>query len=388
MKTKDFDYVLDDSKIAKYPVEPRDESKLLLCLFSNPKNKSEFRLGEFENLKPSLLDCRFKDIIDFLTPNDVLVLNNAKVLPVRLLGKKEKTQGKVEILILKKILENECEALVGLSSKLKEGLVFNLGHDVFCEVIGLLGKNDESAYGVARLRFFGEGFEKLGLEKFCEQYGFMPLPPYIKRDESQKNFEIDKKNYQTVYAKNSGSAAAPTAGFHFTENLIQKLKEKKIEILELTLHVGLGTFRPIKAENIESHKMHEEIYEVNQDFYNDFLRVCNEGKRIIAVGTTVVRALESWARTIENSNFKKSYGDIKLPSAGIFSSSLYITPGFKFKVVDDLITNFHLPRSTLLVLVAAAMGYENMMMAYQHALKNDYRFFSYGDAMFIRGRSQ
>ncbi|MBI2605945.1 MAG: tRNA preQ1(34) S-adenosylmethionine ribosyltransferase-isomerase QueA [Deltaproteobacteria bacterium] len=378
-----FDYDLPGGRIAQSPAEPRDASKLLLC-------RARGRLGRFSG-PFEFSDHRFRDIESMLGAGDFLVMNDAKVLPVRIFGRRE-TGGAVEALLLRKKTgaeesSEDWTALLHLSAKIKPGLKLVFEPGLVAEV---LSTHEErlASDGEVRLRFSGLALERAGaqraderFERWLETHGHVPLPPYIERDDDAS----DKTRYQTVYARKSGSAAAPTAGFHFTPELLSRLEARGVRMGRITLHVGLGTFRPIKADQIEEHQMHEEIYEITPDFAEAYASARNEGRRIVAVGTTVVRALESWINPVPGA-------DKAIGAPGIFVTRAYIRPGHAFKAVDDLITNFHLPRSTLLVLIAAAMGrgreeIENQRAAYAHALAQGYRFFSYGDAMFIRGKN-
>ena len=369
-----FDYALPEDRIAQTPVEPRDHSKLL-CVYGRG------RLGALEAGALELKDQLFKDVIHDLGPGDVIVMNNAKVLPVRLLGHRIDESGakggEVEALLLQPLGSDTIwTSIMHMSAKAKPGLRFVFEPGLFAEC---LSTHEErmSQEGEVRLRFFGPALEKSSLESWLVEYGHVPLPPYIARQDEKK----DLKTYQTVYAEKIGSAAAPTAGFHFTHELIDKLKEQGVQFLSLTLHIGIGTFRPMKSESVSSHQMHTETYEVSRELAAALAEARMQGRRIVAVGTTVVRALESWWRDTQGQF-----------TPGVYKTSLFITPGFQFQVVDDLFTNFHLPRSTLLVLVASALdctdssGVDRLHQVYQHALNANYRFFSYGDAMFIRGQ--
>lgn len=365
-----FDFELPPGQIAQKPLEPRDSSKLLFC-------ESHGRLGEWTE------DFRythkiFRDIAGAFGSGDFLVMNNAKVLPVRLLGRRPQGGG-VEALLLRRLGLNEWSALMHLSAKVKPGLevIFEPG------VVATVQSTHEeriASEGEVRLKFGGLSLDRgQSFETWLEKHGHVPLPPYIDRSDTAE----DKKTYQTVYAASSGSAAAPTAGFHFTPSLLEALQESGVSRSMITLHIGLGTFRPMKGQYIDEHAMHEETFEISQSFVDAYLRAKKEGRRVVAVGTTVVRTLESWALICAERGIECGSPE----SIGVFSTRAYIMPGHKFKIVDDLITNFHLPRSTLLVLVAAAMGIEPMRQAYEQALTKNYRFFSYGDAMFIRGKS-
>ncbi|OMH39893.1 tRNA preQ1(34) S-adenosylmethionine ribosyltransferase-isomerase QueA [Desulfurobacterium indicum] len=340
MKVSLFNYELPKNLIAKFPVEPRDSAKLLLL---NRKT------GEIEHKI-------FRDIKNYLKPGDVLVINNTKVIPARLLGKFF-TGGKVEIFLTRQIEKDIWEAIGKPGKRLKPGKKVIFDNELSCEILKI---EDE---GKRIIRFHSP---KSTLEKIYE-IGHVPLPPYIEREDTEK----DKEEYQTVFAKEEGAVAAPTAGLHFTEELLKQLKEKGIIIKEITLHVGLGTFRPVKVNEVEKHKMHYESFKIPQDTAKEIEKAKSEGRRVIAVGTTVVRTLES--------GFEKG-GKVKILEG---STNLFIYPGYNFKVVDAIITNFHLPKSTLLMLVCAFAGREKVLNAYKEAVKHGYRFYSYGDAMFI-----
>ena len=372
-----FDYLLPPNRIAQAPIQPRDASKLLVCQVKG-------RLGAWES-GFSYSHKHFSDISEILGSQDFVVVNDSKVLPVRLLGQRQirdrsvtQPVGHVEVLLLKRLSAEldlapgaeTWEALVHLAAKIKPGLTFLFEPGLVGEVVSTHEERIESG-GIVRLKFSGVALERMGMQKWLERHGHVPLPPYIEREDTG----ADKDLYQTVYASHFGSAAAPTAGFHFTDKLLEKLKNKGVEIATVTLHVGLGTFRPIKVDNIDDHQMHEETFKITDEFACRFDAAKRDGKRIVAVGTTVVRTLESWA--------EHGSGPERRP--GTFATSKFIKPGYTFNAVDDLITNFHLPRSTLLVLIGAAMGIEPMREAYQQAIAGGYRFFSYGDAMMIRG---
>lgn len=341
MKVNDFYFHLPEELIAQHPLEKRDESRLM---FLNKAN------GDIEHKK-------FKDIIDEINEGDCLVLNDTKVIPARLIGEKEGSGGKIELLLLKRVDKDIWETLTKPGKRAKEGTRFVFGDgQLKAEIIKVLED------GNRLVKFFYEGI----FEEVLDRLGQMPLPPYI-----TERLE-DKSRYQTVYSKNSGSAAAPTAGLHFTEELLAILKNKGVNVVFLTLHVGLGTFRPVKVETIEAHKMHSEYYELSKDGAEIINTAKKNGKRVIAVGTTSSRTLETIAD--EQGLVKESSG----------WTDIFIFPGYKFKIVDALITNFHLPESTLIMLVSALAGKEHVMKAYEEAIKNSYRFFSFGDAMFIK----
>lgn len=344
---KDFDYNLPKDLIAQKPVNPRDHSRLLLL------NKST---GEIHHKY-------FYDIIDYLKPGDLLVLNNSKVFPARLHGYKKDTGGLVEIFLHQKLRANSWECL--LRGKIKEGLVIHLDKELEAKVV----KNNNN--GTWEVDFSLSG---LKFWRVINQIGEVPLPPYIKRTNQLAG---DKTNYQTVFAsgKKVGSVAAPTAGLHFTKALISKIRKKNIKIVEITLHVGLGTFAPLKVDNIIDHKIHREFIEVSQQAIEKILKTKEKGGRIIPLGTTSCRALES----IDWGKLDLKHGATKQS----FWTDIFIYPGYQFQVTDALITNFHLPKSSLLMLVSALAGSDHIKTAYRLAVKEKYRFFSYGDAMFI-----
>jgi len=338
----DFDYNLPLELIAQAPVNPRDAAKLLIVDKTNKKLEHQ----------------KFSDIVDYLEKGDVLVVNDSKVFPARLFGHKKTTGGAVEVFLHKKINENTWECLLG--GRVSEELVIELAPK-FEATVKI--NNHDGTWQVE--------FNKTGTNFFSaiSKIGHLPLPPYIKRPKDQKE---DKRNYQTIYAAvgKVGSVAAPTAGLHFTNRLLNKIKAKGVIIERVTLHVGLGTFSPVKTENILQHKMHSELAEIDKATIKRLKKAKVQGKRIIAVGTTSARTLESW-------------GQAEFPDKYSAWTDIFIYPGYKFKVVDALITNFHLPKSTLLMLVSALTGKDFMFKAYQEAINQSYRFFSYGDAMFI-----
>ena len=334
-----YDYDLDESLIAQTPLRERDHSKLLVV------NKKD---GSFK-------DDVFYNIINYLESGDTLVLNNTKVLPSRIYGIKKETNAKIEVLLLKEIESDEWETLVRPQKRVKKGTVISFDDDFECIVTDVL--ND----GITHVKFNYKGIFLEHLNKV----GAMPLPPYI--HEKLK----DNDRYQTVYAKNLGSAAAPTAGLHFTNELLDKIKEKGINILYVTLNVGLGTFRPVTENNITHHDMHSEKYEITEEVANKLNKAKKEKRRIICVGTTSLRTLEA--------NYQK-YNSFKSTCE---ETDIFIYPPYKFKSCDALITNFHLPKSTLVMLVSAFSSVDIIMNAYKHAIENKYRFFSFGDAMFL-----
>lgn len=340
MKVKDFYFDLPEELIAQHPLEKRDESKLMVL----DKNT-----GTIEHKA-------FKNIIEYLNEGDCLVLNDTRVMPARLYGSKEDSGGKMEFLLLRRLEKDIWETLVKPGKRAKIGSKFVFGNgDLKAEIVEVLEN------GNRKVKFYYEGI----FEEVLDRLGEMPLPPYI-----TEKLE-DKERYQTVYSREVGSAAAPTAGLHFTEELLQKIKTKGIDIAFVTLHVGLGTFRPVKAENVEEHEMHAEYYYLNKENAEIINRAKERGKRVIAVGTTSNRTLESIAD--ENGRVREASG----------YTSIFIYPGYKFKIVNALITNFHLPESTLIMLISAFSNRDIIMKAYNTAVENKYRFFSFGDAMFI-----
>ena len=354
MKLSDFDYNLPTGLIAQQPVYPRDQARLLI--YNSKDQKIEHK--------------KFYNIIDYLNKNDVLFLNNSKVFAARLLGHKE-SGGQIEVFLLKNIdkKKNIWQCLIKGKVKIETEILFS--NKLLATVLSI---ND----GINEVSF---NFNYNRLIKSLDKIGQVPLPPYIKRDKQKKE---DKKKYQTIYAKHDklGSSAAPTAGLHFTSSLLKKIKKKKIKIIEGTLHVGLGTFKPIKEENILNHKMHSEDIEISTKAINDIIKAKNSSKRIIAVGTTSCRILESLSKYLKiNSNTGK-YLKYQGPSLK-FSTDIFIYPGYKFKITDALITNFHLPKSSLILLISAMIGRDQVMSIYNLAVKKKYRFFSYGDAMLI-----
>ncbi len=340
MDVKDFDYELPEELIAQDPIQKRDDSRLLIL----DKKTGGFRHSVFH------------EVIRELEPGDCLVINNTKVIPARLYGTREGKTGKIEVLLLKRREGDVWETLVKPGKKLRPGTRLSFGDGLLkAEVTDVV---DE---GNRLIRFEYEGI----FEEILDKLGEMPLPPYITHKLQ------DKDRYQTVYAKYEGSAAAPTAGLHFTPELLQAIREKGISIAEVTLHVGLGTFRPVKVEHIEDHHMHSEFYIIDEDAAEKINRAKDTGHRVICVGTTSCRTIESAA---------DEQGRLR-PVSGW--TEIFIYPGYKFKVLDGLITNFHLPQSTLIMLVSALAGRENVLRAYEEAVRERYRFFSFGDAMLI-----
>ena len=346
MKTSDFDYNLPEELIAQTPLKDRDTSRLLVV-------DRETKTYE---------DHHFYNIIDFLSPGDALVLNETKVLPARIIGTKPKTGGFVELLLLKEHEKDTWECLARPQKRLKIGTVIHFGSDIK-EPLLIATVTDIKDEGVTFVKFSYNGI----FLEILEKLGTMPLPPYI--HEKLK----DQSRYQTVYAKNLGSAAAPTAGLHFTPELLNKIKAKGVKIIKITLHVGLGTFRPVQVDDVTKHQMHTESYEITEEAAKEINEVKQNGGKIIAVGTTTVRTLETVA-TRHDGKIVADRGE----------TDIFIYPGYQFKIVDSLITNFHLPKSTLLMLVSAFATKDLIFRAYHHAVEDKYRFFSFGDAMFIK----
>ena len=341
MNIEDFNYELPEELIAQTPLKVRDSSRLLVL----DKNT-----GEVEHK-------HFTDIIDYLEEGDTLVLNDTKVLPARLIGVKEETGAVIEILLLKNLEKDNWECLVKPARRVKTGTIVSFGDGKL--KAKCIGEFDE---GIRHIELLYDGI----LMEILDELGTMPLPPYI--HEKLK----DQSRYQTVYAKEVGSAAAPTAGLHFTNELLDRIKAKGINICYVTLHVGLGTFRPVSVTNIKDHEMHSEFYSMKKEVADSLNKAKSEGKRIIAVGTTTTRVLETIMS--EHNKFIECSGWTKI----------FIYPGYEFKAINCLITNFHLPKSTLVMLVSALAGRENILNAYNIAVKEKYRFFSFGDAMFIK----
>ena len=340
MNVKDYDYDLPEELIAQDPLEDRSSSRLMVL---------DRQTGDVEHR-------HFTDILEYLHPGDCLVINNTKVIPARLFGVKEDTQAKIEVLLLKRKENDIWETLVKPGKKAKPGTKLVFGDGLLtAEVVDVVEE------GNRMIQFHYDGI----FEEILDQLGQMPLPPYITHQLKDKN------RYQTVYAKYDGSAAAPTAGLHFTKELLQKVKDMGVDIAEVTLHVGLGTFRPVKVENVLDHHMHSEFYMVSQEAADKINRAKESGHRVIAVGTTSTRTLEAAAD--ENGRLHETSG----------WTEIFIYPGYQFKVIDALITNFHLPQSTLVMLVSALAGREHVLHAYEIAVKERYRFFSFGDAMLI-----
>jgi S-adenosylmethionine:tRNA ribosyltransferase-isomerase len=340
MRTKDFYYDLPENLIAQVPLKDRTSSKLMLLDKKTGEVKHEI----------------FKNILNYIQKDDVIVFNNTRVLPARLYGVKKDTGANIEILLLKRIELNKWQVLVKPAKRVKIGSVVTFGDNLLN--MNVLKEYDE---GIRDVEFSYNGV----FEDIIASIGYMPLPPYIK-----EKLE-DKERYQTVYSKINGSSAAPTAGLHFTEDLLQHLKDKGVQIEYVTLHVGLGTFRPVKADKIENHTMHSEFYKIDLDTAQRLNTAKKQGKKIIAVGTTSVRTLES---AVNDEQMLEKLED---------NTNIFIYPPYNFKFVDSIITNFHLPESTLIMMISAFSGKENVFKAYQNAIENEYRFFSFGDAMFI-----
>ncbi len=345
MLSKEFDYKLPEELIAQFPCSKREESNLMVL---NKQNKT-------------INHKKFFELIDFLNENDVLVLNNTRVIPARLVGKKE-TGANIEVFLLEKKTEIQWECLIKPSKRVKSNTIIKFSEKLKAKVIERL-PND---------KWFVEFIFDGDFNKILAKIGNIPLPPYIERNLSDEDIKkLDFERYQTVYAKTPGSVAAPTAGLHFTPEILDRLKQKGIEICYVTLNVGLGTFRPVKTENILDHQMDREFYEISAETAEVINRAKAQDKNIVAVGTTTVRTLESAF---------KANGEISATSGW---SQLFIYPGYKFNIIDKLITNFHLPKSTLLMLVSALAGKEFIFSAYQEAIEKRYRFYSYGDCMLI-----
>ena len=340
MKTSDFNYYLPEELIAQTPLKDRAKSRLLVL---------DKKTGKY-------FDRSFENIIEYLEKGDTLVLNDTKVIPARLYGQREEKEEAIEVLLLKNIENDRWEVLAKPGKKLKIGTKIIFDEALLSAVVVDILEDGERVIEFSYKGIFNEILDKLGT---------MPLPPYI-----TKRLE-DKDRYQTVYAKNLGSAAAPTAGLHWTRELLNKVEEKGVNVCYVTLHVGLGTFRPVKVEDVETHKMHSEYFKISKEVCDIINKTKEEGKKVISVGTTTCRVLESASK-----DDRKIY-----PASG--ETSIFIYPGYKFKIIDSLITNFHLPESTLIMLVSALAGKENIMGAYTHAVEEKYRFFSFGDAMFI-----
>ena len=340
MKTDDFDYELPKELIAQTPLKDRNKSRMLVL---------DKETGEF-------FDNSFTDLIDYLNPGDTIVLNDSKVIPARIIGQKEDTGAVIEVLMLKDLGDDTWECLTKPAKRIKVGTIVKFSDELSCKCI-YVGED-----GIRHYKFIYNGI----FLEILDRLGEMPLPPYI-----TEKLE-DKDRYQTVYAKNPGSAAAPTAGLHFTKEYLERIMNKGINVAYVTLHVGLGTFRPVVVENVTNHEMHSEYFELTSDVAELLNNTRKSGKRIIAVGTTSTRVLETVAD--DNGYFKAKSGN----------TNIFIYPGYKFKAIDSLLTNFHLPKSTLIMLISALAGKENVLKAYKHAVNKKYRFFSFGDCMFIK----
>ena len=341
MKVSDFDFYLPEELIAQHPLEKRDSSRLMILDKKTGVIKHKY----------------FHDVIEYLNEGDTLVLNNTRVMPARLIGEKEETGGKIEFLLLKRIQGDKWECLAKPGKRAKVGQRFTFGEGKLkCEVVDIVEEGNRI------IEFSYDGI----FEQVLDELGEMPLPPYITEKLD------DRERYQTVYSKEKGSAAAPTAGLHFTNELLEEIKSKGVNIAYLTLHVGLGTFRPVKVDDIDEHIMHSEYYQLDKENADIINETKKRGNRIIAVGTTSTRTLE----TIGDEN-----GFVREQSGW---TDIFIYPGYKYKVIDELITNFHLPESTLIMLVSALAGKENVMNAYNTAVDEKYRFFSFGDSMLIK----
>lgn len=344
LTTNDFDFELPEELIAQTPLKNRSSSKMMVLT------------KETEAIE----DRQFESIIDELNPGDALVMNNTRVLPARLYGEKEDTKAHMEVLLLKNLEGDKWETLMKPAKKAKPGTVVTFGDGRLKATV------IESLEHGGRIVEFS--YEGIFLETL-ESLGEMPLPPYIKERLD------DSERYQTVYAKENGSAAAPTAGLHFTEEILEKIQKKGVKLVFLTLHVGLGTFRPVSVDNIEEHKMHEEFYQLSEESADTLNRTREEGGRIIAIGTTSIRTLETIGQAFDG-RFQAASG----------WTDIFIAPGYEFKAVDGFLTNFHLPKSTLIMLVSAFLGRDFVLEAYNHAVQERYRFFSFGDAMFVKKR--
>lgn len=344
LKKSDFNFELDDKFIAQEPIKNRELAKLLVL------NRED---NSIEHLK-------FKDIINFFNPGDTLVLNNTKVIPARLYGHRPSRDEKIEVLLLREVESDTWECLVKPGRKLK------IDTEIIFKKAKLSGKIvDVTKTGTRLIKLEKDG----ELMDILEDIGNMPIPPYIKKTLKEKEY------YQTVYSKDYGSSAAPTAGLHFTDELLEEIKNKGVNIAYVTLHIGLGTFSPMRVDNLDEHKMHSEYFIIDEKNANIINKTKKDGKNLIAVGTTSVRVLETVAD--ENGRLEASRGE----------TDIFIYPGYKFKIIDELITNFHLPESTLVMLVSAFYNRENILNAYEIAKKNDYKFFSFGNAMYIRGNN-
>ena len=343
MNISDFDYFLPEEQIAQVPADPRDSSRMMVL---SPKTQSiEHR--------------HFYQLDEYLTDGDVLIFNDTRVIPARLIGVRQPTGGKAEVFLLRQLERDRWEALVKPGKKMRVGSVITFGHELSCEVLAY------TDFGGRIVKFSYEGI----FEEILDRLGTMPLPPYI-----HETLE-DPERYQTIYSREKGSAAAPTAGLHFTESLMDRLRKKGVHLGFVTLHVGLGTFRPVQVDEIEDHVMHSEFYSIPTETADLIRMAKQEGRRVVAVGTTSIRTLESAA--VDHGMIEEKRGQ----------TNIFIYPGYQFKIVDAVITNFHLPKSTLIMLVSAFAGREFTLQAYRTAVEENYRFFSFGDAMLIQSRA-
>jgi S-adenosylmethionine:tRNA ribosyltransferase-isomerase len=359
MHLSDFDYILPSNLIAQEPINPRDNSRLLVL---------EKDTGGTEHK-------HFYNLDEYLNKGDVVVMNNSKVIPARLIGKKKDTGGRIEVFLHKNINDDEWECIVG-GRKVAKGLNIVFENDLSASI------EDKQEEDTWRVKFNKKGEEFM---KDLYKIGQTPLPPYIKRDKGEQR--QDSERYQTVYAdeKKKGSVAAPTAGLHFTDRMMEKLKRKGVRFEYVTLHVGLGTFAPVKTEKVEDHKIHSEWAEVTAETLKSIIKAKREGRRVVAVGTTCVRTLEAIFQDREYAKYLDTRYKLQVTSLKLFAGwvNIFIYPGFEFRVVDAMLTNFHLPKSSLLMLVSAFAGKDNIDNAYQEAINEKYRFYSYGDAMLI-----
>lgn len=349
MRLEDFNYNLPKELIAQVPSPKRDECRLMVL----------------DKEKHTIEHKHFYDILDYLQPGDCLVVNDSRVIPARLFGIKEKTGAHIELLLIKRLKGDKWESLVKPGKRLKEGDTVILDDKKLFKAHIHGYRDRENGTRIIEFEYEGIFMERL------EEIGSMPLPPYIERSVEDE----DKERYQTVYSRIEGSVAAPTAGLHFTDELLKKVQVRGIELAYVTLHVGIGTFRPVKVDNIEDHKMHFEEYTISPEAAEVINKAKSEGRRIISVGTTSTRTLESAAKNIDG---------IWQVESGHSSTGIFIYPGYEYKIIDGLITNFHLPKSTLIMLVSALYDREHIMAAYEEAVEEKYKFFSYGDAMFIK----
>ena len=343
MNISDFDYFLPEKQIAQVPADPRDSSRMMVL---SPKTQTiEHR--------------HFYQLDEYLTDGDVLIFNDTRVIPARLIGVRQPTGGKAEVFLLRQLERDRWEVLVKPGKKMRVGSVIAFGHELSCEVL------EHTDFGGRIVKFSYEGI----FEEILDRLGTMPLPPYI-----HETLE-DPERYQTIYSREKGSAAAPTAGLHFTESLMDRLRKKGVHLGFVTLHVGLGTFRPVQVDEIEDHVMHSEFYSIPTETADLIRMAKQEGRRVVAVGTTSIRTLESAA--VDHGMIEAKQG----------WTNIFIYPGYQFKIVDAVITNFHLPKSTLIMLVSAFAGREFTLQAYRTAVEENYRFFSFGDAMLIQSRA-